>query len=132
MKNIIIAFDSMQQSRGVMEFARRLNEASPITITGIFLPPVNFDSIWSYNAGGESAAVFMPTITASNSAVIQRNIVQHLGKRAEIGHSCERVIRTVKSFAILQQKLCIGRDQGSSRAGIHSTSLTIAKDVFIF
>lgn len=42
MKKIIVAFDAEHSSKGVIEFAIRLNEAEPILLIGVFMPQVDF------------------------------------------------------------------------------------------
>jgi hypothetical protein len=48
MRNIIIAFDGSQYSEGAMAFARQMNYAERISVTGLFLPQMIFANLWSY------------------------------------------------------------------------------------
>jgi hypothetical protein len=45
MKKIILAFDGANFSEGSFNFARKMNEISPILLTGIFLPQVNYAAL---------------------------------------------------------------------------------------
>jgi nucleotide-binding universal stress UspA family protein len=75
MRNIIIAFDGSQYSEGAMAFARKMNYAERITITGLFLPQTIFSNLWSYADSGSGAA-FIPLIESDDSAQINENIAR--------------------------------------------------------
>ena len=40
MKKILLAFEGSHFSEGAFEFARKLNELSPVQLTGVFLPQI--------------------------------------------------------------------------------------------
>jgi hypothetical protein len=73
MRNIIIAFDGSQYSEGAMAFARKMNYAEKITLTGLFLPQTIFANLWSY-ADSASGTAFIPLIESDDSEQIDENI----------------------------------------------------------
>jgi hypothetical protein len=44
MKKILIAFDGIHFSKSAFEFAKKLNEVSPVLLTGVFLPQIIFNT----------------------------------------------------------------------------------------
>jgi len=75
MRNIIIAFDGSQYSEGAMAFARQMNSAERISVTGLFLPQMIFANLWSYADSG-SGSGFIPLIEADDSEQINKNILR--------------------------------------------------------
>jgi nucleotide-binding universal stress UspA family protein len=73
MKKIIIAFDGAHFSEGAFEFARRLNEISPLLLTGVFLPQAELANLWSY-APSTVGAYFVPVIEDDEPRIIEENI----------------------------------------------------------
>src|SRR5687767_1838698 len=73
MKKILLAFDGAHFSEGAFEFARKLNELSPILVTGVFLPQIDYASLWSYSAAA-SAGLVIPLLEAEDAATIEKNI----------------------------------------------------------
>ncbi|MDE3249094.1 MAG: universal stress protein [Bacteroidota bacterium] len=67
MKKILIANDGAHFSEGAFQFAQRLNELSPLLLTGVFLPEEVYASIWSYSMTGP---LYIPVMDAAggNSA----------------------------------------------------------------
>lgn len=61
MKKILIANDGAHFSEGAFQFARRLNELSPLLLTGVFLPKEVYASIWSYSMTGP---LYIPVMDA--------------------------------------------------------------------
>jgi len=74
MKKILLAFDGSHYSEGALLFAKKLNEKSPVLVTGAFLPQVNLANLWSYSAGSGHGNEFIPLLDNSNAESIQRNI----------------------------------------------------------
>ncbi len=72
MKKILLAFDGTHFSEGAFEFARRLNELSPVLLTGVFLPQAQLANLWSYASA--ASGPFIPLIESSETAVTQQNI----------------------------------------------------------
>ena len=72
MKKIILAFDGTHFSEGAFQFARRLNESSPILLTGVFLPQSEIAALWSYAEAGGAAAV--PLLEPGDSELVKENI----------------------------------------------------------
>lgn len=73
MRKILIAFDGTQYSEGAMSFAKKLNEADRIMLTGLFLPLVSMASLWSY-ADPMTGASFTPLLEEGNAELVDRNI----------------------------------------------------------
>lgn len=73
MKKILLAFDGPHFSEGAFEFARKLNEFSPILLTGIFLPLFDYSSLWSYSAAAAPGMV-MPLLEEEDATMIEKNI----------------------------------------------------------
>lgn len=60
MKKIIVAFDNMHYSEGTMQFIITLHKLSPLSITAIFLPQLEYSALWSTEAGAYSGSKFVP------------------------------------------------------------------------
>jgi hypothetical protein len=75
MKKIILAFDGAHFSEGAFEFARKLNECSPILLTGVFLPLLNYSALWSYSAT-TAAGMVIPMLEDEEAVTIEKNIEQ--------------------------------------------------------
>src|SRR5687767_9933773 len=73
MKKILLAFDGTHFSEGAFNFVRRLNELSPILLTGIFLPQVDYANLWSYSAG-TSGPLFIPLLEDEDVMEVEQNI----------------------------------------------------------
>ena len=73
MKKILLAFDGTHFSEGAFEFARRMNEQSPVLLTGVFLPQIDYANLWSY-AGGTSGNLFIPLLEDEDAQLVQKNI----------------------------------------------------------
>lgn len=73
MKKILIAFDGIHFSESAFEFAKGLNELSPILLTGVFLPQISYANIWSY-ADGMGGPLFVPALEESDSDTIEKNM----------------------------------------------------------
>jgi nucleotide-binding universal stress UspA family protein len=75
MKKILLAFDGTHFSEGSFEFARGLNEKEPILLTGVFVPLVNYASLWSYaSASASVGAPVIPLLEDDEIAEVQKNI----------------------------------------------------------
>ena len=75
MKKILLAFDGTHFSEGCFEFARHMNEQSPILAVGVFLPQVNYANVWSY-AEGVAGSLFIPLLETEDTITVQRNIAR--------------------------------------------------------
>jgi len=73
MRKIIIAFDGTEYSEGAMKFARQMNYAEKISLTGLFLPQTIFANLWSH-ADSMSGSVFIPLLEADDAEQINANI----------------------------------------------------------
>lgn len=74
MKKILLAFDGINFSEGAFEFARQLNEAEKILLTGVFLPQVDYSSLWSYSVSNSQGPLFIPLVEAADEVKIKQNI----------------------------------------------------------
>ncbi|MCP9753153.1 universal stress protein [Ferruginibacter sp. HRS2-29] len=73
MKKILLAFDETNFSEGAFDFARRLNELSPVLLTAVFLPQAQIANAWSYAAGG---SVSVPLLEGDDADKIEKNIAR--------------------------------------------------------
>lgn len=76
MRKILLAFDGTSFSKGAFEFARRLNEHSPILLTGVFLPQINYANIWSYAGTAAMSPMFIPLVEDEDTIAIEKNIAR--------------------------------------------------------
>ena len=74
MKKIILAFDGANFSEGAFDFARKMNEISPILLTGIFLPQINYSALWSYSSAAIGSGVVIPMVEEGDAATIEQHI----------------------------------------------------------
>ena len=75
MKKVLLAFDGSHYSEGAFEFARQMNEKSPILLIGVFLPQVNYANLWSHSTGTEGP-LLLPLTEEADAKVIQKNIAR--------------------------------------------------------
>ncbi len=73
MRKILIPFDGTQYSDGAMNFAKKLNEAERISVTGLFLPLVSMASLWSY-ADPMTGASYSPLLEEGSGEMVDKNI----------------------------------------------------------
>lgn len=104
MKKVILAFDGANFSEGAFQFARKLNELSPILLTGIFLPQINYSALWSYSSASMGAGVMLPMLEEGDAAVIEQHIerFKSLCRLSGIEH---RVHKDFTDFALPELKL---------------------------
>lgn len=74
MKKILMPFDGEHFSEGAFEFARKLNELSPILLTGVFMPLIDYSALWSYSATAAGVGMVIPMLEDDNAAMITKNI----------------------------------------------------------
>jgi len=75
MKKILLAFDGTHFSDGAFEFARRMNQSSPVLLTGVFLPQINYANLWSY-AEGVAGPSYIPLLEGEETIAVQKNIAK--------------------------------------------------------
>ncbi len=104
MKKILLAFDGTHFSEGAFEFARRLNEEEPILLTGVFVPLVNYASLWSYaSASAATGAPVIPLLEDDEIEEVQNNIERF--KALCVKHNIEsRIHRDYTDFALPELK----------------------------
>lgn len=73
MKKILIAFDAAHFSEGALNFADYMNRQTPILLTGIFLPVVDYSNLWNY-ANAAAGPVFVPFVESDESEAIRENV----------------------------------------------------------
>jgi len=74
MKKIILAFDGPHFSEGAFGFARKMNERSPILLSGIFLPQIDYSALWSYSAAAATSGVVIALMEDEDSETVVQNI----------------------------------------------------------
>ena len=74
MKKILFAVDGTNFSNGAFEFIRWLNEKTPVLVTGIFVPQLDFANLWSYASAAAGGAVFVPLLEEEESDEVLQNI----------------------------------------------------------
>lgn len=74
MKKILLAFDGAHFSEGALLFAKKLNDKSPILLTGAFLPQVDYANLWSYSGGAMAGASYIPLVEDADAEAVRRNI----------------------------------------------------------
>lgn len=74
MKKILIAFDGGHFSEGALFFAKKLNDRTPILLTGAFLPQVDYANLWSYSGGAMAGASYIPLVEDADAIAVQKNI----------------------------------------------------------
>jgi len=75
MKKILLAFDGTHFSEGAFEFARQMNEQSPVLLTGVFLPQIVHSQVRSYSEG-ISGPLFLPLTEDVDLIAVQKNIAR--------------------------------------------------------
>lgn len=73
MRKILLAFDNSNFSDGAFAFAKKLNETSPILLTGVFLPHLQYANLWSY-ADGFGGPMYAPIMDGHESEVLEKNM----------------------------------------------------------
>jgi len=104
MKKVIIAFDGANFSDGAFNFARRMNEISPILLTGIFLPQINYAALWSYSSAAIGSGVVIPMLEEGDVAVIKQHI-ERFKSLCQMSGIEYRVHEDFNDFALPELKL---------------------------
>jgi len=68
MKKLLLPFEGSNYPKETLEFAHRLNELSPILLTGIFVPEIDYANLWNI-AGGAATGVYIPQIEREDEAI---------------------------------------------------------------
>ena len=97
MRKIIIAFDGTQYSEGAMSFAKKLNEAERISLTGLFLPLVSIAGLWTY--ADPIGGTFSPLFEEESSKLVDRNI-SRFQKFCSANNIRHKVSKAVFDFAM--------------------------------
>lgn len=100
MKKIIIPFDGNHFSKGAFSLARRLNEASPVLLTGVFLPEVDYAKIFFLPAEFAGPS-YVPVIENFEEETVEKNISEFvtLSQKYKMQY---KVHRDLKNAAITQ------------------------------
>jgi len=75
MKKIILALDGEHFPHGAFEFAKSLNQRSPVLLAGVFLSPVDYSKILAYS--GIDGVTLLPEWLLKNDdeTLVNRNIL---------------------------------------------------------
>lgn len=103
MKKILLAFDGTNFSEGAFEFARRLNELSPVLVTGVFMPQVNYANLWSYAAAAGTEPLFIPMAEKEEEDAVRKNII-HFEALCHRNGMAYRVHKDFYDFALPELK----------------------------
>lgn len=98
MKKILLVFDGAHFSEGAFEFARKMNEVSPILLTGVFMPLIDYSNLWSYSAAAVSGMV-IPMLEEEDAAQVEKNI-SRFSTLCESAHIEFRVHKDLTEFAL--------------------------------
>ncbi len=74
MKKVILAFDGQHFSEQVFEFARYLNNQSPITLTAVFLPAIGYVELLYSFAGMLSGPMYVTEVVKNSDDAMLKNI----------------------------------------------------------
>lgn len=99
MRKILLAFDGTNFSKGAFEFAKRINELSPVLVTGVFLPQINYSNIWSYAGSAALSPMFIPMVEDEDTIAIEKNIAM-FESLCEKNHIEYRVHKDFTDFAL--------------------------------
>ena len=75
MKKLIIALDGEHFPHGAFEFAKQLNQLSPLMLAGVFLSPVDYSKILAFS--GIDGVTLLPEWLMQNDdeSLVNKNIV---------------------------------------------------------
>ncbi|MBO9201583.1 MULTISPECIES: hypothetical protein [Niastella] len=104
MKKIILVFDGTNFSEGAFNFASRMNEISPILVTGVFLPQINYSALWSYSSAAIGSGVVIPTVEEEDAATIEQHI-ERFKSLCQLNNIEYRVHKDFTDFALPGLKL---------------------------
>lgn len=76
MKKILIAFDNTNYSEGAMQFIADLHKLTPVSVTGVFLPQIDYSAMWSAEAGSFSGPLFVPLAEEVQTEAIRETIIR--------------------------------------------------------
>jgi len=75
MKKIIIVFDGTHYSEGVFEFIVQLNNINPVSVSGVFLSPMDYTALWAYPIlPGAGALLNLPSEAEKSEKILETNI----------------------------------------------------------
>jgi nucleotide-binding universal stress UspA family protein len=76
MKKILIACDGRHFPEGAFHLAEKLNELSPVLLTGVFLSYIDYTSVWSYYGIVSGGPVVIPAWDEADSELMHKNILR--------------------------------------------------------
>jgi nucleotide-binding universal stress UspA family protein len=103
MKKIILAFDGANFSEGAFNFALRINEMSPILLTGVFLPQIDYSALWGYSAAAVAGTV-IPLVEEEEAETVVQNI-ERFKSLCQLNNIEYRVHKDFTDFALPGLKL---------------------------
>lgn len=102
MRKIIAAFEAPHFSEGVMHFINKMNDAEPVTVTGVFLPAPIHLQFWSY-ADTMASGILLPLPEGVNPTELNKSVNRF--KQYCINHHLRhRVIKNFSDFALPELK----------------------------
>lgn len=75
MKKIILISDGRNFSNAAFEFSGRLNELQPILLTGIFLPQIDYATLWNYT-DAMGGVLMVPIPDEEDAEEMKKNIAR--------------------------------------------------------
>lgn len=75
MRKVVLAFDGIQFSETALRWVKQLNQLSPLLVTGVFLPRVNYANLWSF-ADGVGAPLFVPVLTDDEEHEMEQQVAR--------------------------------------------------------
>ena len=102
MKKILIAFDGNHFSNGAFDFARKISKIEPILLTGLFLPEVDYASLWSYSSAMNGPAL-VPVASSENDTV-QETAISKFRQACESASIEYRVHKRLFDFTLPELK----------------------------
>lgn len=75
MKKILLVFDGINFSHGAFEFVKHLNILEPVLVVAVFVPEVDYASLWTYSAAASvGAGVAYVPVAENESEIVETNI----------------------------------------------------------
>jgi len=125
MKKVIVAFDGNHASGGAFEFARRMNEAEPILLIGVFIPQVDFSADLLYSPMGTAGVMpfsekYDPVIITQEINEFQEACIRHhIEFRVHNDHA-DLAVRELKKETRFADLLILGSEKFYSNLGTDS------------
>ena len=103
MKKILIPFDGTNFSTSAFEFVLSLNKISPVLVTGVFVPQVDFSNLWSYAPSAGTGGIYVPLLEDEDGEAVAKNI-RHFEDLCQQNNIAYRVHKDFFDFALPELK----------------------------